>query len=320
MNLRVGMSGPAVKQVQQLLNGCKLYTGPIDSSFGGGMQSAVKCYQRQHAFAPTGVVDETTWDEMFPGQHVPVCEFAARPLLERCMALTGTFETSKYPPDSFLGLSGDFDGMGISFGVCQWNIGSSTLQPLIQDMFTQHTETAQSIFHEQFDTLRTLGTVSLADQLAFTRSIQTRGDINEPWKGMLLTLGRTPEFQSVQANHASGIYTQALQFCREFQLHSERAIALMFDIATQNHSISDVVKQAILADFSQIQPSDPAAEVTKMRIVANRRAAASRPEYVDDVRTRKLAIANGSGTVHGLLYDLDDMYGITLHSASELSA
>jgi hypothetical protein len=46
--------------------------------------------------------------------------------------------------------------------------------------------------------------------------------------------------------------------------------------------------------------------------VANRRAAASRPAYVNDVRNRKLTIANGHGVVHGRRYDLAGQYGITL--------
>jgi hypothetical protein len=50
-----------------------------------------------------------------------------------------------------------------------------------------------------------------------------------------------------------------------------------------------------------------------MCIVANRRAAASDPRFVDDVRTRKLTIANGTGTVHGNDYDLGDMFGLTLN-------
>jgi hypothetical protein len=153
---------------------------------------------------------------MFPGSAAPVSPLANAPLLNRCLALTGTFETSKYPPDSFLGLTGDFDQMGISFGVCQWNIGQGTLQPLLADMFEQHTNIAQNIFHEHFDTVRALGDAALPDQLAFTRSIQVKGQVNEPWKGMLLTLGRTSEFQQIQANHAARIYDQALALCRDY--------------------------------------------------------------------------------------------------------
>jgi hypothetical protein len=56
-----------------------------------------------------------------------------------------------------------------------------------------------------------------------------------------------------------------------------------------------------------------------MKIVANRRAAAARQDFVDDVRTRKLTIAEGTGTVHGLFYDLEDMFGITLQPNSEIA-
>jgi hypothetical protein len=85
----------------------------------------------------------------------------------------------------------------------------------------------------------------------------------------------------------------------------------MFDIVTQNGSIDAVVKAAIMADFKQL-PDNPGDETAKLRSVANRRAEAAKPQFVDDVRTRKLAIANGSGVVHGLVYDLADMYSITL--------
>jgi len=312
MVLRSGMSGDIVKRVQELLGGQGLYKGPLDSSFGGGVESAVKTYQKRQNLPPIGVVDGTTWARMFPGEPVPTSSLMNSPLLDRCLALTGTFETSKYPPDSFLGLTGDFDGMGISFGVCQWNVGQGSLQPLLQEMFENHTDVSESIFHEHFDTVKALGAASLSDQLAFARSIQTRGMVNEPWRGLLTTLGRTSEFQTVQANHARGLYDRSLGMCAEYGLKSERAVALMFDIVTQNGSIGPLVKAAILADFSKLRADAPDNEVVKLGIVANRRAEAANPKFIDDVRTRKLTIANGSGAVHGLTYDLEDMYCIAL--------
>jgi len=282
MNLRSGMSGDSVAKIEEFLKDRKLYTGPIDSLFGGGLESAVKKFQKQAGTPPTGVVDNPTWGRMFPGTPLPVSSLAGAPLLNRCLALTGTFETSKYPPESFLGLSGDFDGMGISFGVCQWNIGQGSLQPLLGQMFEQHAAVAQNIFHENLDTLKALGSASLNDQLEFTRSIQVRGQVNEPWKGMLLTLGRTSEFQQIQADHATSLYEQALRLGQEYGLTSERGVALMFDIVTQNGSISPVVKAAILADFSQIPANTADAEIEKMRIIANRRAAAAKKQFIDD--------------------------------------
>ena len=45
------------------------------------------------------------------------------------ISVTGTFENSG---DPYLGVTGNFDGMGISCGVLQWNIGSNSLQPLVR--------------------------------------------------------------------------------------------------------------------------------------------------------------------------------------------
>lgn len=56
-------------------------------------------------------------------------------------------------------------------------------------------------------------------------------------------------------------------------------------------------------------------EVARLRIIANRRAEAANRKWVEDVRARKLTIANGEGTVHGRFYDLQEQYGIGLAGA-----
>ena len=43
-----------------------------------------------------------------------------------------------------------------------------------------------------------------------------------------------------------------------------------------------------------------------------RRAAVCNSKFVDDARTRKLTIADGKGTVHGIPYDLEDTFGLIL--------
>lgn len=49
--------------------------------------------------------------------------------LTAALETTGDFETAGNP---WGGVTGDFDGMGISCGVLQWNIGSNSLQPLVK--------------------------------------------------------------------------------------------------------------------------------------------------------------------------------------------
>jgi hypothetical protein len=88
----------------------------------------------------------------------------------------------------------------------------------------------------------------------------------------------------------------------------------MFDIAVQNGSIDEVVRAQIERDFAALDTSQSSAaiEVARLGIVATRRSDASNPAYVNDVRIRKLTIANGQGVVHGRSYDLAAQYGITL--------
>jgi Putative peptidoglycan binding domain len=313
MNIQRGASGDNVQRIQQRLRDLGLYTGSIDSSFGGGTEAAVKNYQLQQKLPSNGVVDAATWAALFPGVPAPQPELAGAPLADRCLALTGSFETGNQPPDCFCGMTGDFDGQGLSFGALQWNIGQKTFQPLLARMIEEHEDVCRSIFHENLDTIRALADATLENQLDFVRSIQTRGQINEPWRGMLKTLGRTTEFREIQTSAASKLFQQAGEMCAEYGLTSQRAMALMFDICTQNGSIDAIVKSQILADFAALAAgSDADREVARMRIVANRRAAACKPQYIDDVRTRKLTIANGTGMVHGVPHDLTGVFCLTL--------
>jgi len=59
------------------------------------------------------------------------------------------------------------------------------------------------------------------------------------------------------------------------------------------------------------------AELAKLQAIANRVAEASKPQYVEDVRVRKLTVANGSGTVHGVVYNLEQQFGIGLRLAAQ---
>jgi hypothetical protein len=154
------------------------------------------------------------------------------------------------------------------------------------------------------------------EQLQWARSIQDpiRWTVLEPWRGLFKALGRTAEFQTIETEHARGIYERGLAMCGEYGLATERAAALMFDIGVQNGSIGAEVKARILGDFGSQGLLDNAGdtEVARMRIVANRRAEASNPRWIEDVRARKLAIALGEGVVHGKPYNLEEQFGIRL--------
>jgi hypothetical protein len=319
VDLRLGSRNDQVRTLEEKLKTLDLYSGPIDGMFGGGVESGVKQYQKLHGLEPDGIVGPETWSALFPGAPQPASALEQRPLAERCLALTGAFETSSGFPECFAGLAGDFDGEGISFGVLQWNIGEGTLQPLFSQMLQNHPEVMTRIFQEKLSSFSHMLSLSREQQLAWWIAIQSpdKADIFEPWRGYLLALGRTSPFQQIQMGHSESIYSDALLLAREYDLQTERGVALMFDICVQNGWIEPTTKAQIEADFARIPDSagQLEREVSKMRVIANRVAESSRPEYVEDVRTRKLTIADGVGVVHGMYYDLASQYAIGLVTA-----
>jgi Putative peptidoglycan binding domain len=312
---RLGSMGEEVKRIQERLAAGGFYKGPLDGEFGGGTEGAVRAFQKARGLDIDGVVGSKTWVAMF-GDDIPELAILAKPVDYKALALTGSYETDKGVPECFAGLSGDFDGQGLSFGVLQWNFGQESLQPLLNEMSTAHPETMAGIFQTNYDVLLRALTADKAELMTFVRSIQhpVQHYIYEPWRGMFKSLGRTEEYQDIQRKHASRLFQSALRLCADYGLWSERAVALMFDIKVQNGSISDLVKAQILKELQGLPKDLPEAdlEVQKMRIVANRRAEAANPRWVEDVRARKLCCANGGGPVHGINYDLEEQFGLRL--------
>ncbi|WP_457621446.1 peptidoglycan-binding domain-containing protein [Persephonella sp.] len=316
-----GSTGEEVKKIQRKLKKLGYYRGPIDGIFGGGTESAVKNFQRDNGLVVDGIVGSKTWKALF-GKSIKKSSILKKDLLFRCLALTGTFETGKGFPDCFAGITGDFDGQGISFGVLQWNFGQGSLQPLLRDMIENHRDVISGIFNEYFPLLETvILSENKEDEMVFARLIQhpVKHFIYEPWRGMFKTLGRTEEFQEIQMRYSQDLFNEAVEMVEEYRLWSERAVALMFDIKVQNGSIGRITKEQIFLDFEGIKEdlSEEEKEIKKMEIIANRRAEASNPRWIEDVRSRKLCIARGYGVVHGMDLNIESQFGIKLKPFKE---
>ncbi len=311
---RLGSRGEEVREIQRRLAAAGLYSGNVDGVYGGGTQAGVTVFQRAHALQADGRAGPATWQALCQTE-APVPAIANRDLAYKCLALTGSFETGRAVPECFCGISGDFDGQGISFGVLQWNFGQGSLQPLLKAAVERHPQLMGDIFGPHFETLRLAMQGDDRDSLLeFSRAIQhpVTHSVFEPWKGYAKALGRTAEFQQIQTEHAGGVFRKALTLLERYGLWSERAVALLFDIVTQNGSIASVTHAQIVGEIRCL-PSDldeATLEIRRLEIIANRRAEAANPRWVDDVRQRKLCIARGEGTVHGIAYHLDDQFSI----------
>jgi putative peptidoglycan binding protein len=317
MDYRRGAKGEEVSRIQTRLRELGLYRGPIDGDFGGGTESAAREFQLAQGLEADGIVGPTTWQALYGGAGpIPAPAIAAKPLIYRNLALTGAFETEAPIPECFAVLAGDFDGQGMSFGALQWNLGQGTLQPLLSAIDRAHPEVIDNVFGPHAGELRAMLSSSREDQLSWARSIQDgrRSIIAEPWRGLFKTLGRREEFQDIEVGAARQIYQDAVTWCGAYGVKSERAVALMFDIRVQNGSIASTTRAQIQRDFATLEAGVDADtfEVARLRVIANRRAEAANPRWVEDVRARKLTIANGKGAIHGAYYDLEGQYGISL--------
>lgn len=241
----------------------------------------------------------------------------SKPLFERCLELTGAFETSQLPPASYGASVGNFDGAGMSFGVIQFNLKSCTLQPILRQMASQYPAIVQAAFGKLLSELQTmLSTRSTQYQIdwAARRTVNSRPLLPE-WREAFRKLGVTQECIAIQRKVAKDkYYSNAVKMCQEYGLWSERGLALMFDIAVQNGSIKPAIKAFILADFKKLGKdlTTEAIEAERLKIIANRRAEASNPKWVENVRRRKLLIATGAGSANGVKADLEKDFGIKL--------
>lgn len=202
-NYKLGSKGDEVRKIQEKLKILGLYKGPVDRVFGGGTEAAVKDFQKGRGLKIDGEVGPITWKALFD-KKITEPSITSKPMDYKCLALTGSFETGSAIPDCFAGLSGDFDGQGISFGVIQWNFGQGSLQPLLKDMIQSHPDIMKEIFQAKYDVLLETLNSEKEDLMAFARSIQhpVNHFVYEPWRGMFKSLGRTEGFQDIQLRYA----------------------------------------------------------------------------------------------------------------------
>lgn len=307
-------TGSRVKKIQRRLKELGYYEGAIDGIYGPSTEGAVKAFQREEGLAVDGIVGPNTWEAFFEDEPDQT-GFKDKLLAWRCLALTGSFETGDPPPKCFAGLSGDFDGQGISMGCLQWNLGQGTLQPILSQMYKAHPNIMAEVFEDRKSVLESVLDTSYEEQMQWARSIQEGNELEEPWRSMFKTLGHREAFQQMQVEAAHDIFEEAVRLTDEYKLQTERAIALMFDIKVQNGSISELTENQIRNDISEL-PAWEEGETARLCIIANRRSEASKPRWIEDVRSRKLTIATGRGAVHGIHYVLNEEYNIRLKKSS----
>jgi hypothetical protein len=267
----------------------------IDGIFGGFTEAGVQSWQLAQGRQATGEVDELTWRG--------IVRTDPPALFRRCLALTAAFEGHGYT----LAL-GNWDNAFITWGIVGFTLKGGNLGEVVRRIAARHPGLLERVIGD--DRARALLDVigaTRARQQAFANAISLppkKVRLQTDWEDAFEGLGNRPEVRAIQDEVARDRYwATALRDFRKFDLEDELDAALMFDTAVQNGGI-DGAKEAAIRRGLAAAPG--ATGQSRREIFANAIAEESSPDFVEDVRSRRLTIARSQGKVHGAIYRVED--------------
>ena len=126
----------------------------------------------------------------------------------------------------------------------------------------------------------------------------------DDWEDAFEVLGNQPEVRIIQDEVAYEVYwSRAVQDLETFGELTEADAALFFDTAVQNGGV-DSDKATRIRNGLAANPG--ASGRDRLAIIAEAIARGSNPDFYEDVLSRRMTIATGSGVVHGASYFLAD--------------
>lgn len=230
--------------------------------------------------------------------------------LSKAISITGPFEGRGFDQ-----VTGNFDGVGLSLGFLQWNLGTGSLQNVLLRPFIEHYGSIDElgIFPGPIDFVAKMNGKD-AVHWATTTCLYGKDfkTVKGPWARAFQKWLVLPEMILIQRAGIKGIGNKAEELARTDLLSASlRAFCFAFDVITQNGSMKgvklqrpdvdqalkhvdndggtsrDVWRKAILSDSRND-------EQIALFNTAVARAKLARPEYVQDVIYRKGGIALGT--------------------------
>jgi len=130
------------------------------------------------------------------------------------------------------------------------------------------------------------------------------------WKNSFQNMAKSSGYRSLQVQASTTLYNRALSYFKYFGFKELRSFLFTYDVVVQNGSFSDSHKNA----FNSYLKSNPSANETQKALkLLEIRLTSVKPPYVNDVRSRKQTIINGTGKVHGENRNLPQEYCFNLN-------
>jgi hypothetical protein len=257
--------------------------------------------------------------------------------VKTALEVTGHFEDSANPLGA---VTGDFDGMGISLGVLQWNIGSNSLQGMVKALGEDIVHRLMPAYGAQ---LWQACNSTIHDGLAVCRSWQRGAQLEPGVLHELKVFTSSDAFVEQQvhrvANVAATAYSTAQTYAAKdpsFGTATRPLFCWFFDLFTQNGGLKGLGygdvhafidrngadgALGVVCDWLASRPKgvtgyrDSNANATLWRthlpasslsllLLSYLRCQLSRIEYRADVMNRKGTVAVQRGWVHGQKQDL----------------
>ncbi|WGE53814.1 hypothetical protein [Actinobacillus equuli] len=177
---------------------------------------------------------------------------------ETALIISGMYEGE----GGFASLSGNFDQMGMSWGIVQFNFGQNTLGPLLIDMRNKNRLLFDGCFsnNEDLFSLNKALSKGIYEQIKWAVNMQNK--YNSRWKDIFNKLSKIREFQEIQVEHANKYIKVAIHIVHWMRgIHPSimekiefKTFATMVDLAIQQGGI-DKVKTIIKTKSLSYPPS-----------------------------------------------------------------
>jgi peptidoglycan hydrolase-like protein with peptidoglycan-binding domain len=287
-----GARGELVRQAQARLTGLGFDPKGIDGDYGNGTAAAVTGFRKQNGLGAADAIDVPAWGALME-RPVPTVQ-------ERALAVTAAFEGHGFDL-----AAGNFDGAGLTWGIIGFTLQHGQVSQIVLEAQKQDPSLVREAFRANADECLEIMRAPRTRQLAWADSISSgsrKTSVREPWRSCFRRFGQLPAVQALQLAQVTRAYWDpARNTARELGLKTELGLALCFDIHVQNGSVRPSARDRIRSEVA----AHPIHKERELRvIIANAVADASRPQFREDVLSRKLTLATGAGRVHGATYVL----------------
>lgn len=193
-------------------------------------------------------------------------------------------------------IAGNFDGMGMSYGLIQWNVGIGTLKPLLAEM----READAASFRDAFDNTTNYSALdnalsSNSNNALFDWAIQQQSSNTVNWKKSFKKLSEVQIFKEIQLSKAvserHAFVMKMIIFLRGVSPSLMEKVELvsycaLFDLAVQQQTITSAINHI----NTRVSNENPTSQLDLVRITVEERAKTANQQWVSDCMSRRIGI------------------------------